>query len=157
MGLLIYFAIPISIIILSAILERILNNPVWVAGITFSVLLIVTFAAFDINFLILTILYTMLSYIMAVFIKFLYYMLEDIPYSEKYKDKRGQERVDTQKVNTQVSRIQIPSMQNSEAQMPEEQEQSKQVPSTLSDNIDDDYMNMRELRRRTRRDRRHRY
>lgn len=63
--LLLYFALPIAIIILSIIFETLINCPIKIAGIVFSILLIFTFAVADETFLIFTILYTILSFIVA--------------------------------------------------------------------------------------------
>ena len=52
--LLIFFAFPIAVIIVSAILEKILRNPVAVAALIFAIFLVVTFAVFDETFLIAT-------------------------------------------------------------------------------------------------------
>lgn len=64
-NLLLFFAFPVSISILSIIFETIIHWPIKVAGITFSILLIITFSISDETFLIFTILYTLLSYIVA--------------------------------------------------------------------------------------------
>ena len=64
-SLLLFFALPVSVSILSIILETIIHSPIKIAGIAFSILLIVTFLAADETFLIFTILYTLLSYITA--------------------------------------------------------------------------------------------
>ena len=45
--LLIFFAIPVAIIILSVVLQIQINSPVQVAAIFFAILLVVTFAFFD--------------------------------------------------------------------------------------------------------------
>lgn len=63
--LLLFFALPVAISILSAIFETLIHSPIKIAGITFSILLIVTFAVADETFLIFTILYTLLAYIVA--------------------------------------------------------------------------------------------
>jgi hypothetical protein len=65
MNLLIYFAFPIATIIISAILQKILKNPIAVAALTFAIFLVVTFAAFDETFLIATLAYTVISLITA--------------------------------------------------------------------------------------------
>ncbi len=67
-NLLIYFAIPLAVIILSAIFETFINCPLKVAGITFAILLIVAFSAFGTEFLVAVIIYTILSYITAFII-----------------------------------------------------------------------------------------
>lgn len=63
--LLLFFAFPVSISILSIIFETLIHCPIKIAGITFSILLIVTFSIANETFLIFTILYTLLSYIVA--------------------------------------------------------------------------------------------
>ena len=67
--LLIYFAFPIATIIISAILQKLLKNPIAVAAFIFAVFLIVTFAAFDETFLIATLIYTILAFITALLTK----------------------------------------------------------------------------------------
>ena len=68
-NLLIYFALPIATIILAIVLQRLIRNPLAVAAVFFAIYLVVTFAAFDINFLVLAILYTILAYIVALLTK----------------------------------------------------------------------------------------
>lgn len=64
--LLLAFAIPVAIIILSIVLQKILRCPLLVAATFFAILLIVTYAAFDSSFLVFVILYTILAYVTAV-------------------------------------------------------------------------------------------
>lgn len=64
-NLLIFFAFPIAVIVFSYALQKLINNPVLVSAIIFSVFLIITFAAFDETFLIATLAYTILSFIVA--------------------------------------------------------------------------------------------
>ena len=66
--LLIYFAFPLAVIIISAILEKMLNNPIAVSLLIFAVFLIITFAIFDATFLIATLAYTILALITAVIV-----------------------------------------------------------------------------------------
>ncbi len=63
--LLLFFALPVAIAILSIIGQTLINSPIKIAGITFSILLIITFSVADESFLIYTILYTILSYATA--------------------------------------------------------------------------------------------
>ena len=63
--LLLFFALPLAIIIISIALQKILKNPILVAGIIFSIFLIITFIINNINFLIATIIYTLISYLSA--------------------------------------------------------------------------------------------
>lgn len=68
--LLIYFAFPIAVIIISYILEKLLNSPMTVASLIFAVFIVVTFAAFDETFLIATLAYTLLALITALISRF---------------------------------------------------------------------------------------
>ena len=69
--LLIFFAIPVAVIIISAILQKLLKNPIAVAALIFAIFLIVTFAVFDETFLIATLAYTLLALITALIVKFI--------------------------------------------------------------------------------------
>ena len=63
--LLIYFAFPIAVIIISIVLQRLLNSLITVASLIFAIFLVITFAFFDETFLIATFVYTLLAYITA--------------------------------------------------------------------------------------------
>ncbi len=65
--LLIFFALPIAVVIISIALQKILKNPLLVAAIIFAIFLIVTFVVNDLNFLVAAIGYTILSFITAFF------------------------------------------------------------------------------------------
>lgn len=66
--LLIFFALPIATIIISIALQKILKCPPLVAGIIFSIFLIVTFIINNLSFLIATIIYTIISFITALIV-----------------------------------------------------------------------------------------
>lgn len=66
MDLLIFFAFPIATIIFSAILQMIIKKPIAVAAFIFAIFLIVTFAVYDVTFLIATLVYTILALITAI-------------------------------------------------------------------------------------------
>ena len=68
-NLLIFIAFPIAVIIISAILQKLLNCPIAVAALIFAIFIVVTFAAFDETFLIATLAYTILAFITAFIIK----------------------------------------------------------------------------------------
>lgn len=68
-NLLLFFAIPVAVIILASIFQTFICCPIKIAGITFAIFLIVAFAAFDESFLIYTIIYTLLAYLSAWFVK----------------------------------------------------------------------------------------
>ena len=69
--LLIFFALPIAVIIVSAILQKVLKCPLAVAALIFAIFLVVTFAAFDATFLIATLAYTILAFITALIVQLL--------------------------------------------------------------------------------------
>ena len=63
--LLIFFAFPIAVIIISIILQKILDNPIAVAAAIFAFFIVITFAFFDETFLIATLVYSILAFITA--------------------------------------------------------------------------------------------
>ena len=63
--LLIFFALPIAVIIISIALQKIFKCPILVAAVIFAIFLIVTFVINNINFLIATIAYAILAFITA--------------------------------------------------------------------------------------------
>lgn len=65
-NLLIFFAIPLAIVVISIALQKLLDNPFLVAGIVFSILLIIVLAFFDTIYLIAVVAYTILSFITAI-------------------------------------------------------------------------------------------
>lgn len=68
--LLIFFAIPISTIILSAILETLIKSPIKVAGIFFSIFLVIAFALGGSAELVVgAIVYTIISFITAYIVE----------------------------------------------------------------------------------------
>ncbi len=75
--LLIFFALPIAVIIISIALQRIFKNPILVALIIFAIFLIVTFVIDNIQFLVATIAYTILSYITAFLTYIIYRFLKE--------------------------------------------------------------------------------
>ena len=74
--LLLLFALPISTIILSIVLQKILKCPILVAATFFAIYLIVAFAFFDSSFLIFVIIYTILAYVTAVLTRLICNILE---------------------------------------------------------------------------------
>ena len=76
--LLLFFALPLATIIISIALQKILKSQALVAGIIFSIFLIVTFAIGNLNFLIATIIYTLISYITAVLVNLICRLLRRI-------------------------------------------------------------------------------
>ena len=75
--LLIFFALPIAVIIVSAILQKVLKCPLAVAALIFAIFLVVTFAAFDATLKIATLAYTILAFITAIIVKLFYNESDD--------------------------------------------------------------------------------
>jgi hypothetical protein len=67
--LLIFFALPIAVIIISVVLQKLLKSPILVALLVFAIFLIVTFVAYDATFLVETIVYTIIAFITAYLTK----------------------------------------------------------------------------------------
>lgn len=63
--LLIFFALPLAVIIISIALQKILKNPILVSSIIFAIGLIVTFIIGNLIILVITIIYTIISYVTA--------------------------------------------------------------------------------------------
>ena len=70
--LLLFFAIPVAVIILSIVLEKILRCPFLTAATFFAIFLIVAFTVFDASFLVFAIVYTIISFITAVITEFFF-------------------------------------------------------------------------------------
>ena len=70
--LLLFFALPIAIIILAVVLEKILRCPFLTAATFFAIFLIVAFAVFDASFLIFVIVYTIIAFIAALITEFFF-------------------------------------------------------------------------------------
>lgn len=64
--LLIFFALPIAVIIISIALQKIFKCPFLVASIIFAIFLVVTFAIGNLIYLVATIAYTILAFIAAI-------------------------------------------------------------------------------------------
>ena len=69
--LLLFFALPIATIIISIALQKVLDNPLLVAAIIFAIFLVVTFIIGDLNLLIATIVYTILSFLTATIVNYI--------------------------------------------------------------------------------------
>ena len=82
-NLLLFFALPIAVIIISIALQKILRNPVLVAGIIFSIFLVVSFIIGDLNFLVATIIYTIISFITAIIMFLICKFLRDFNNNDK--------------------------------------------------------------------------
>lgn len=86
--LLLYFAIPIAVIIFSIALLKILKCPWLVAAVIFAILLVIAFAVFDVSFLVFVILYTFLAYLTAVLVRFLCELLETLRECRENRERR---------------------------------------------------------------------
>ena len=82
--LLIFFAIPVAIIILSIILEKYLNCPLSVAGIFFSILLVVVFyLGITAELIVALIVYTIISFVSAAIFRYYKLRIENACYSSE--------------------------------------------------------------------------
>ena len=75
-NLLLFFALPVATILLSIVLQKILNCPILLAITAFAIYLIVTFSAFNETFLIYAIVYTIIAYITAAVTRFIMRIIE---------------------------------------------------------------------------------
>ena len=64
--LLLFFAFPVSTIILAIVLEKIIRNPILTAATFFAIFLVIAFAFFDATFLVFVIAYIILAFLAAV-------------------------------------------------------------------------------------------
>lgn len=71
MDLLLFFALPIATIILAVVFQKILKCPLLVAATFFAIYLILAFTAFDESFLVNSIIYTILAFIVASIVQFI--------------------------------------------------------------------------------------
>ena len=76
-NLLLFFAFPIATIILSIVAQKVLKNTILTTLTFFAIYLVLTFSAFDINFLIYAIAYTILAYITATIVEFIIRRMEN--------------------------------------------------------------------------------
>lgn len=65
-GWLIFFAFPISTIILSITVQKLIKSPILVASVFFAIYLIVAFVAFNAFFIIYAFVYAIFAYITAI-------------------------------------------------------------------------------------------
>lgn len=75
--LLIFFAIPLAVVIFSIALQKIFKCPFIVAGIIFAIFLVVTFIVDNLIFLVATIIYTIIALITAFIVKIVCRILEE--------------------------------------------------------------------------------
>lgn len=87
--LLIFFALPIAIIIISIALQKIFKCPFLVAGIIFAIFLIVTFAIGNLNYLVATIVYTILAFITAILTNIICRILRELDRREEANNNSG--------------------------------------------------------------------
>ena len=76
--LLIFFALPIAVIVISIALQKILKCPFLVAGIIFAIFLVVTFIIGNLIYLVAAIAYAILAFITAVITKLICRILKEL-------------------------------------------------------------------------------
>lgn len=84
--LLLFFALPIAVIIVSIALQKILKCQFLVASIIFAIFLVVTFVIGNLIYLVATIAYTILSFITAVLTKIICRILRELDRREGNND-----------------------------------------------------------------------
>lgn len=84
--LLIFFALPIAVIIISIALQKIFKCPFLVAAIIFAAFLIVTFVIGNLNYLVATIAYTILAFITAVLTSIICRILRELDNREEERN-----------------------------------------------------------------------
>ena len=87
--LLIFFALPIAVIIISIALQKIFKCPFLVAAIIFAIFLIVTFVIGNLNYLVATIAYTILAFITAVLTNIICRILRELDRREDERNSSG--------------------------------------------------------------------
>ena len=87
--LLIFFALPIAVIIFSIVLQKLLKCPIIVASIIFSIFLVVAFIVDVNNFLVATIAYTILSFIAAYIVMIICRVLNSLPMEDNSTSRRA--------------------------------------------------------------------
>lgn len=90
--LLIFFAIPIAVIIVSIALQKIFKCPFLVAAIIFAIFLVITFIVGNLIFLVATIAYTILAFTTAVITKIICRILRELDRRDCRDDDRRRER-----------------------------------------------------------------
>ena len=87
--LLIFFALPIALIIISIALKKIFKCPFLVAAIIFAAFLIVTFVIGNLTYLVATIAYTILAFITAVLTSIICRILRELDSREEERNSNG--------------------------------------------------------------------
>lgn len=80
--LLIFFAIPIAVIIISIALQKIFKSPFIVAAIIFAIFIIIPFALDNLTLLVATIAYTIIAFITAVITKIICKIIKQLNNNE---------------------------------------------------------------------------
>ena len=84
--LLLFFALPLAVIIFSIALQRIFNSPLLVGALIFAIFLVVTFVINDINFLVYAIIYSILAIITAFLVIFIRNIIRNWDFDEGEND-----------------------------------------------------------------------
>ncbi len=103
--LLLFFALPIAVVIVSIALQKIFKCPFLVAGIIFAIFLVVTFVIGDLTYLVATIAYTILAFITAVLTRIFGRILRELDRSENCNCGRNSNNSRTSNNGTQLLSI----------------------------------------------------
>ncbi len=100
--LLIFFAIPIAVIIIAIALQKIFKCPLLVAAIIFAIFLVVTFVIGNLIYLVATIAYTILAFITAIITKLICRIFNELDRREGCTCSNENTTSDTIAVNANV-------------------------------------------------------
>ena len=78
MDILFFVILPLATILISIVLQKVLQSPSLVAILTFSIYLILAFTVFTTDFLINTVIYTILAFLTAVLVKTIYCLIKNM-------------------------------------------------------------------------------
>lgn len=87
--LLVFFALPIAVIIISIALQKILRCPFLVAAIIFAIFLVVTFIIGNLIFLVATIAYAILAFITAIITNIICKIIRRLEENECRREREG--------------------------------------------------------------------
>ena len=139
--LLLFFALPIAVIIISVALQKIFNNPLLVALIVFAVFLVATFVNGNSAYLIATIAYTIIAYITAILTNVISRIIKELNRRENQNNSGCCGRTTTSSINNEVQLLDTGTATN----QPNQANTSNLVNDTNQNNIErniyDNYQN----------------
>lgn len=114
--LLIFFAIPIAVIIISIALQKIFKCPFLVSAIIFAIFLVVTFIVGNLIFLVATIAYAILAFVTAIITQIICRILRELECRDNECEICGRDRRDSRNTRNRRCRCEC-SNNNNETQL----------------------------------------